>query len=377
MLYLTKEPTIFPGQIFLLYIFALLVFMAFVGGSVFSVYLNAAFGASRVGELGRWIAVICDLFKIGLSGAFLYIQGGLTRILALLGMMAFGGLSILSSYGYYIEAIEQTHSQVRAEQNRYNRLTNQKQTLLKEKAQLGAPRPMKAIQLDIRAHKRDIIYTDTRRSNHCRNATIEASRNFCERLRQLEVELELAHYSHQRLNEIRSSLKTIEQDLKRINLTQVSRRVDMFARSFGNPDQSNMVFNLFLALLIEVTTIAGLPVMVSLIQAGTALQRQAKLYQSIHKKTEIGNKNSIPVQPINSLDHFLLENTIAEQKGFVTSADLRARYVAWCQVNGIAKPLHTPQIGEHMVRLGYERVRRKATKAGKRLTGYLGLAFKS
>ncbi len=81
---------------------ALIVLTAFIGGAGISLYLNAEFGASRVGDLGRWIALVCDIFKIGLSAAFVYLAGWLTRLFALAGIISFSLLSILSSYGYYI-----------------------------------------------------------------------------------------------------------------------------------------------------------------------------------------------------------------------------------------------------------------------------------
>ncbi len=265
-------------------------------------------------------------------------------------------------------------------------LINKKQHLTRQLKQLGDPRPFRAIEQDIRSRKQDIIYKDKRRSDRCQNATIAESRSFCRDLTVLEVELEVSKDARPRIIQVREELDRVEQALGAINLRKVSQRDDPFARSFGDPDKINLMFNLFLAILIEVTTVAGMPVVMILIRAGNRIRYEAGLQNRLQTlqqspnvtiKEKTSNKQKSSSQPSESLAVFLRDCLSEDEESFVGSTELRNRYQHWCEENTIKPVLNATQIGETMVHLGYQRTRRYVEHDKKRLTGYMGLSFKS
>ncbi len=356
---------------------ALFVLTAFIGGAGISLYLNAEFGASRVGDLGRWIALVCDIFKIGLSAAYVYLAGWLTRLFALAGIISFSLLSILSSYGYYIQHIEADKGQYTAYKKHYFQLQEEKRRQYNELKRLGHHRPVEVIKQAIRARKQDKIYWDRKRSDQCRNATIEDSKNFCKILRNLETEYLAAKHAHPQIQNIIRQLETIEQKLKRFDLTKISQRNDPFARSFGDPDQVNVYFNIFLAILIEIATTAGLPLAIFL---GTMANKKRQttlktLHNSVRQtiQTVSPEQEQIWLDDPDGLIAFL--NTLHKDKtGFVASVDLLRAYKNWLQTHIVLTPLNEKTLGERMIALGYQRVRRRK-QGGGRATGYTGLSL--
>lgn len=360
-----------------LYGLVILILAAFTGGASISLYLNAEFGASRVGELGRWIALVCDIFKIGLSTAFLYLRGWFIRFFALTGIVAFSLLSILSSYGYYVLHIEENRGSILAEQQKYRLLKEKQRTLKQTLVRLGHPRPLSAIAREIKAYKQDPVFREKRRSNQCRNATIPASRLFCEHLRKLEVEQETALDTHHKILETSQQLEETNQGLNAINLAVVSQRVDPFARSFGNADLVNIYFNLFLAVLIEIATTTGLPLTIFLTGvANNKRQNALKAYEKAQQQTVLTASfeeyDKRPDDP-DGLTQFL--DTITKDKdGFVTSAGLQRAYRRWLHTHPVLSPLNEITLGARLVALGFQRRRRQVPGIG-RTTVYVGLTL--
>ncbi len=356
---------------FALFLLAIFVFLSFASGTGISLYLNAQFGASRIGELGLYIALVCDLFKIGLSAAFLYLTGWIARFFALMGIFAFAILSILSSYGYAIQHIEYRSGAHKAEQLRYQQLRTQKAALLQQRKQLGQHRHIAAIEVEVRSLKQSHIYWDKRRSDQCRNATIPASISLCNRLNRLEVERLEADTAFPKIQRVQLALKETNKALSAINLSQITQHSDPFARSFGTVEQVNVFFNLFLACLIEIATTAGLPLFIVLLRVADRKWNKAAKKKRVSLPAGYRRRMS----DLDGFSAFAKSCLIKAPDGYVTSEDLLHAYQICLQSNPVLRPLNARLLGMKMTELGYERVRRQ-TGASRRQTVYTGIRLK-
>ncbi len=355
-----------------LYLLAGFVFLSFAAGTVISLYLNAYFGASRVGDLGLYIALVCDLFKIGLSAGFLYLQSLIARTFALICIMAFAALSILSSYGYTITHIEMRSGTHKAEQLKYQQYQKLQTELKRQIRQLGQHRPLEAIEQELKALKQSPIYRDKRRSDQCRNATIQQSISFCERLNRLDIERLEAMAALPKINTLQSELQKTRKALNTINLSQVTQRRDPFARSFGKVDQVNVIFNLFLACLIEIATTAGLPLFIVLLRAANRVQQRARKQKHKTLMTRQARTLSDP----DGFSSFMEDCVIEDPDSYITAEALLQTYQNWGRRNRIPRPLNARLLGMRMTEQGYTRVRRYIDTE-RRQTLYPGLRFKA
>ncbi len=355
-----------------LYLLAGFVFLSFAAGTGISLYLNAYFGSSRVGELGLYIALVCDLFKIGLSAGFLYLQNLIARAFALLGILAFAALSILSSYGYTITHIEKRSGKHKATQLKYQQYRKRQSELKQQIRQLGQHRPLEAIEQELKALRQRPIYRDKRRSDQCRNATIPQSISFCERLNRLDVERLEAMAALPKIETLTAELQKTRQALNTINLSQVTQRSDPFARSFGKVEQVHLIFNLFLACLIEISTTAGLPLFIVLLRAANRTQEKAKKQKRKISVTRQVRTHSDP----DGFTAFMEDCVIEDPDSFITAEALLHTYQNWIQGNQILRPLNARQLGMRMTERGYTRVRRYIDTE-RRHTLYPGLRFKA
>ncbi len=354
-----------------LYLLAGFVFLSFAAGTGISLYLNAYFGASRVGELGLYIALVCDLFKIGLSAGFLYLQSLTARVFALLGILAFAALSILSSYGYTISHTEKKSGKHKAAQLKYQQYRNRQSELKQQIRQLGQHRPLEAIEPELKTLKQSPIYRDKRRSDQCRNATIPQSISYCARLNRLEVERLEAVAALPKIETLTAELQKTRQALNTINLSQVTQHSDPFARSFGTVQQVNLIFNLFLACLIEIATTAGLPLFIILLRAANKVQEKAKRQKH---KTLITRQTRTHSDP-DGFTAFMEDCVIEDPDSFITAEALLQAYQNWIQGNHISRPLNARRLGMRMTERGYTRVRRYIDTE-RRHTLYPGLRLK-
>ncbi len=352
-------------QVKLLYIFALIILLTYGSGNVISIYLNAAFGHSRIGELGQVIAVLCDLFKIGLSVALIFTKDVKSRLLCIAGLLAFGALSVFSSYGYYIERLEHRTGTIRATQQHFQDLKTRQLDLTQKIKQLGQHRSIAEITQELKVLKRHRIYKDPKRSNGCQNATIRESELFCTRIGKLEVELIAAKQNLPIIAHLQTQLQSTRKRLKAINKNTVHQRADRFASSLGSADRVNLVFTLFLSVLIEIVTTSGFAVASIVFRAARRIQK-------------IPVTETLIAQDVTLKDFkvFLSDCTKQDPNGSVLSKDLYTVFQNWCFKKCFLPVPHQNRVGELMTQLGYYRQRSRHRMAGKRPTGYRGLSLK-
>lgn len=354
---------------YILYMLALIVLVSYCAGLVISLYLNAEFGVSRIGEAGRWLAILCDIFKIALSAAILFISGTLYRLLCLSAILAFACLSILSSYGYTIQKLETNTGKARAEKQRYQALKRQREKLHLQLKQLGPYKSPKSIEKELQILKQNRIYKDTKRSNKCQNATIPESETLCSQIGNLEIALIQAREWKKHSKQLNTELSQVKAELKRVNLTAINTREDRFAQSFGEADQVNMVLTLFLALLVEITTTAGFAVILVLYQAaGDILKARHQI--DAHELPVTSKERQVVMTRA-----FLECCTLKDKSAFTLSVDLYAAFQTWCEENEY--PVMTQKkLGEALTALGYSRCRAPSHISRKRLTGYSGFSIR-
>ena len=374
----------------LLYVFSGFMCVIFLGGAAISLSLNAEFGYVRAGELGRWVAILCDLFKIGLSASLFYLRTRSSRALTFIGLLAFSILSVFSTYGYYITRIEGQQGTKLAEKQAYQVLTRTKKQLENKLSALGEHRPLTVIAAEIAAYKAHKIYKDPKRSDQCQNATIEASEVFCAQFHKLESEYLLAQDRLPKRAKLKVQIKKLEDKLDTIDVSVVSQRLDPFASSFGQQKNFNIYFNLFLAGLIEIATITGLPLSLFLFEFAKEVHRVQKMHLSQKTSSSLPLQDHQEVQSCPTLaseEHtktlknkhdggvhqFLMACYIFEKGAMTPSTEVFAQYRDWCDHQLIDTPLGGQQFGKTMKIYGFIRKRKIIEGTKQRRMVYEGL----
>lgn len=169
-----------------------------------------------------------------------------------IGIVLFAAISIYSrscAIGLYSIAKNERLGDVKAEQNRYERLTRVRDEIRGDLDQLDVNRSPGAIRAEIEALKHDHKYD---RSRQCTNATVQSSRQLCARIRKAEAQLKDA----EKAERLRSRMRSVEASLAGLDLQKALSKADPAAEAVAritghDPGTVRHALALMIAALIE------------------------------------------------------------------------------------------------------------------------------
>ncbi len=296
--------------------------------------------------------------------------------------VAFTLLSLTSAAGLYSLTKAEAVADVEAGRASYGLAKEELDRARTRLASLGAVRSVGAVRGDIEAAKQHRRWRSTKA---CTNATVTASRKFCDEFKRLEGELATA----QEAAALRSHATELAAKIEGMNLNEVMRAADPQAEALAHlsgftPDDIRSALAVLVALVVELGSGLGLWISTGGTRSrpSRAIASEVIAGHSTDVVTVVPVTTTVPAVPlrpqtiaqqhhrtsIDPVEAFADACIVRRQRSEVVARDLYDAFAEWAAANGLDE-ITPVAFGRAMTKLGY----RKEKRGG--VVRYLGMTL--